>query len=458
MDRLVTLLAAPLDLLLRPGYRIIWAYGLMVLFFALFIKFVFFSKQFLAQKSALAMVKTQPRLNAEQQAQQKKNSKRERADCKRFCRRENQESMQLLFYSEQSSFYKYFQDLIEALLQKSDIVIHYITSDPNDVVFAMDNPRIIPYYVGENRLFQLMTLIEADIVVMTLADLENNRVKRSRVRKDVEYIYVNHGCTSLNLTYHAGALDYYDTIFTVNKGQSAEIRQIERLRHMPRKTIVPCGYGMIDSMIAAYAKMTKPKNEQPVILIAPSWQNDNLLDSCLDTLLDGLLGHGFRVIVRPHPHYIRRFPIVMDDIMQRYNNRVADDFSFEMDFSSNETIYSADLIITDWSAIGYEFSFATNKPALYINTEIKAVNPQWQLIEEVPFEIGARKTIGRAVEKSELDGIDQIVRDLLGNQEIYAERIRALKANYLYNVGHSGVVGADYILAQLRKKHSAKYW
>ncbi len=38
----------------------------------------------------------------------------------------------LVFYSESSGFYKYFQGAIEWLLANSDIRIHYVTSDPND--------------------------------------------------------------------------------------------------------------------------------------------------------------------------------------------------------------------------------------------------------------------------------------------------------------------------------------
>ncbi len=395
------------------------------------------------------------RHNSEAAAQLKRNAGRARADYKRFCDAKNQAEMRVMFYSEQSGFYKYFSNLIDALLHKSDLTIHYVTSDPDDAVFALNNPRIVPYYADEKRLIPLMMKVESDIVVMTVPDLEKYHIKRSRVRDDVEYIYIDHGGTSLNLTYRAGALDHFDTILAVNRGQENEVRQIETLRGTKKKNIVECGYGMIDNMIAAYEKTEKTENEQKTILIAPSWQEDNILESCLDPLLDGLLSCGYRVIVRPHPQFVRRFPMEMDAIEKRCVARADANLAVERDFSSNVTIYTADLVITDWSAIGYEFIFATDRPALFINTKIKAVNPQWRDIAEVPFEIEARNRLGRAVDKDELPEVGKIVQALFDERETYAERIRAAKRDFLFNVGHSGEVAADYILYRLKKKGRA---
>ena len=401
-----------------------------------------------------SQIETIKRLNADKERRVKAGAKRARADYKRFCQSRNQEAMRVMFYSEQSGFYKYFQNIIEALLKKSEqLVIHYVTSDPDDAVFQLKNPRIVPYYADEKRLIPLMMKVESDIVVMTVPDLEKYHIKRSRVRKDVEYIYTDHGGTSLNLTYRAGALDYFDTIFAVNSSQVREIREIEQLRRAKKKTVLECGYGLIDNMIAAYEAMDKTQSDRPAILIAPSWQEDNILESCLDPLLEGLLGRGYRVIVRPHPQFVRRFPVEMDAIVQRYKARENEDFRIELDFSSNVTVYTADLVVTDWSAIGYEFLFTTEKPTLFINTRMKAVNPQWQQIAEVPFEIQARNVVGRAVEKEDLGNVHEIVRQLFDERETYAMRIRELKQGFLFNLGHSGEVGADYILARLRQKH-----
>ncbi len=393
------------------------------------------------------------RTAAQDRARRRENAVRAKADYKRFFSPENRGNMRIMFYSEGSGFYKYFRALIEALLRDTQLTIHYVTSDPGDAIFQNGSPRIRPYYVDETRLISLMMKLEADIVVMTTPDLEKYHIKRSRVREDVEYIFIDHGCSSDNLAYRTGALDAYDTLLVVSREQAVEARAIEKLRHGKKKRIIECGYGLIDDMTAAYQAMGPVENEKKTILIAPSWQYDNIMDSCLDDMVDALYGKGFRIVVRPHPQYVRRFPARMRDILRRYEDRMGEDFVIETDFSSNVTVYTADLVITDWSGIAFEFSFTTGRPSLFVNTQMKVVNEDWQKIPLVPFDITARSKVGRQVEKSQVKELAPVVEELLACREDYRERIDALKRQHFYNLGHSGEAGARYIIHRLRRRY-----
>ena len=54
------------------------------------------------------------------------------------------------------------------------------------------------------------------------------------------------------------------------------------------------------------------------------------------------------------------------------------DVEIQTDFSSNSTVFEADLMITDWSGIAYEYAYTTQKPVLFINTPMKVMNPEYQ--------------------------------------------------------------------------------
>ena len=41
--------------------------------------------------------------------------------------------------------------MIEELLENSDIVIHYVTSDPEDQVFQIRHERFKAYYIGRDQ-------------------------------------------------------------------------------------------------------------------------------------------------------------------------------------------------------------------------------------------------------------------------------------------------------------------
>ena len=436
--------------LVPAGVGLYWIFGNLFSIPVMYLVNIIYNPKKYIDYNTLNIMKEKAKQQAETDRKNKKLSKKYYRE---LCKGKQLEKMRLMFYSEQSGFYKYFENIITALLEKTDEPIYYITSDPNDKIFETKNAQIRPYFISGNQLIALMMKLECDIVVMTMPDLEKYHIKRSKVKKNIEYIFVDHACVSINMTYRTGALDYFDTIFVTSRYQGIEVREIEALRNTKKKKIVKYGYGLIDNMIAAYNALEHKQNEKPTILIAPSWQYDNILDSCLDDLLSELICDKYKVVVRPHPQYIRRFPVQMEKIIERYQDKFGPDFMIETDFSSNVTVYTADVVITDWSAIAYEFSFTTDKPSLFVDTEMKVVNKDYDKIKLKPFDITARNTIGKSVSKEQTKHIASVIDDLLANQDSYQETISELKKGYFYNLGHSGEVGADYIIERLEKRH-----
>ena len=368
---------------------------------------------------------------------------REKADYKRFLAFPDK---QIVFYSEKNGFYKYFRDVIEVILRRTDIIIHYISSDPEDEVFSLESDSFHTYYI-EEKLMVLMMRMDADIVVMTTPDLQKYYIKRSMVRDDVEYVYMDHGIGSDNLMLRKGALDAFDTVFCSNETVYQEIRAQERVYGLKAKTLVKYGYAMMDNMIRAYSEQPPVKNEPPVVLIAPSWQEENIMDTCIDGILRNLLPLQFRIIVRPHPQYVRHYPEKLESLRNQYRNFT--NFCLQEDFSSNKTVFNADILVTDWSSIAYEYSFTTLKPCLFINTPMKVMNPDYRDIEVEPFDISIRKKIGIEVELNEIDKIPSAVERLLTEECFSPDSISALREQSLYHLGNAASVGAEYLIDRL---------
>lgn len=385
--------------------------------------------------------------------QTKEMKKREKADYKRFFSIANKH---LVFYSEASGFYKYFQAEIEYLLSHSTMTIHYITNDPNDQIFelAKTQKKIKPYYIGKKKLITLMMKMDADMVVMTTPDLDNYYIKRSYVRKDVEYVYINHAICSIHMTVREGAFDNFDTFFLVCRNQIYELRESERIYGTRKKNLIPCGYGVLDNLIDKYEKSQEKQIENSTkrILIAPSWQKDNILDSCLDQILSALLGKGYFIIVRPHPEYKKRYAVKMNAMIEKYKNISKDELMIETDFSSNVTIITADLVITDWSGIAYDFSFSTLKPTLFINTPMKVKNKNYKKIGLAPIDFQLRKQLGIDLELDQLDHVAEAVSTMFLKKDDYHDQIFKLRSEMIYNLGHCGEVAGKYIIQRIIEK------
>lgn len=371
--------------------------------------------------------------------------KREKEDYKRFFSIANKH---LVFYSESNGFYKYFGPVLDEIFNRSNMTVHYITSDPDDRIFerAKTNTRLKTYYIGQKKLITLMMKMDADVVVMTMSDLENYHYKRSYVRKDIHYIYMFHYPLSTHMVLHTGALDHYDEILCVGEFQIPEIRKSEELYGLPKKKLDICGYCQLDSLYKSYTAAVKKENEKPHILIAPSWQEDNILDSCVNELLNCLLGQGWVIKVRPHPEYIKRYKPRMDSIIDHWKNYKGNDLEFETDFSSNESIYSSDIVITDWSGTATEFSFITLRPCVFINTPPKVNNPDYIKLEIEPQELRLRNIIGIPLEIKEIGNIRDSIKQLLDHSEEWHDKIQNVRNELIANFPNSAPFSAQAIL------------
>lgn len=382
----------------------------------------------------------------------KEDRKREKQDYKRFFSVVNKH---LVFYSESSGFYKYFKGIIEYLLNKTNISIHYITSDPKDQIFELEkkNPKIRAYYIGENRLITLMMKMDADVVVMTMPDIENFHIKRSYVRDDIEYIYVYHGIGSSNLTLRRGATDHYDTILCAGKHHREEEEQFEEYYGLKKRKLISFGYPLIDDMRAAYASQEHEEHTRKRILIAPSWQKDNIVDTCLDELLSAIDREKYEIIVRPHPQEVRLKKEYMDTLKSKYEPM---GIEIQTDFSSNNPVLTADILITDWSDISWEYSFTTLRPVLFINTPMKVMNPEWKNIKSVPINISLRDVIGKSIETDRISDINSYIEDILAHYADYTAQIDKVVHEYLYNLDDSARVGGEYIIKAISEKIKSK--
>lgn len=399
-----------------------------------------------ASRKELAKLKE----SSKQDKQTPEEKKKEKEDYKKFFSIANKH---IVFYSESSGFYKYYVDIIEGLLKRTNVSIHYITNDYNDKIFelAKTEPRIKPYYIGIKKLINLFMKLECDVLLMTTPDLQNMYLKRSIMDKNVEYIYLPHESSSMFFGFKDHAFDHFDTIFSVGPHIDKEQRATEKLYDLKEKTLVPYGYPVIEHLCKDNEKYTKQSEGKKKILIAPSWQEDNVLDSSLDKLIEQLYSDEYKIIVRPHPEYMKRYKDRMDSIVEKYKDKIGDNLEFELDFSKNFSIYTSDLLITDWSSISLEFAFSTLKPVLFVNTKPKIENENWEALEIEPQDIRLRDVLGVSLDKSQLDKARETVKMLFDDND-FSSKIKNERETYYYNFGSNGKAGVDYLLKRLTTK------
>ena len=139
---------------------------------------------------------------------------------------------------------------------------------------------------------------------------------------------------------------------------------------------------------------------------------------------------------------------------RRYEND--SDITIQTDFSSNSTVFEADIMISDWSGVAYEYAFTTGKPVLFIDTPMKVMNPEYERIGVEPINIWSRSQLGIAIKPEEVkDRIRASVETLFDQKDAYHDQIEGLVQEYVYNLGTSAEVGAKYMISAIQEKIKA---
>ena len=368
-------------------------------------------------------------------------------EVKRF-KKLGQKDRSIVFYLEKESDFIFFQPIIEKLTQEYNTKICYITSSKTDPMINCNDKNILPFYIGDGvARSNFFINLEATIIVMTMPDLETFHIKRSKIYP-VHYVYIFHSLNSTQRAYTNTAFDNFDTIFCTGNYQIDEIQERERKFNLNKKNLVKHGYGRLDTLIneARNLNVKKSVSNNKVVLVAPSWGANGLIETKGQELVSILLDSGFDVILRPHPMTIKKANKVIDKIKKEFKDNL--NFQLETDIRNIESWSLCDCMISDLSGAAIEYSFTFEKPILYIVTPEKII--QEKQIDIISLEEKIRPEIGEVITLSQLSLIPSKINQLLLSQNKFKEKIKKIREETVFNIGSCGEQGAKYLL-ELKK-------
>mgnify|MGYP003951825783 CR=1 FL=1 len=370
-------------------------------------------------------------------------------EVKRF-KKLDKKDRSIVFYLESESDFIFFKPVVEKLTQEYDTKICYVTSSKMDPMLSSNNKNILPFYIGDGMARSNFFInLKATIIVMTMPDLETFHIKRSKVYP-VHYVYIFHSLNSTQRAYTNTAFDNFDTIFCTGNYQIIEIQEREKKSNLAKKKLVKHGYGKLDILINEVQSTNVRNNasNNKVVLIAPTWGPNGLIETKGQEIVHILLDSGFNVILRPHPMTIKKSNKVIQKIEKEFKDNL--NFKLETDIRNTESFFLCDCMISDWSGVAIEYAFAFEKPIFYIDTPQKINNPECDQIDLVPLEEKLRSQIGEVISLSELSLIPSKINQFLQSQNKFKEKIQKSREETVFNIGNSGEEGAKYLL-ELKK-------
>ena len=367
----------------------------------------------------------------------------------------SQDERSIMFYAENKASMNHFRSLIRELTEKMNLQVCYVTSVKNDPIFSSKNQRILPFYIGSGTSrTKFFSTLKAKILVMDMPDLGRFHIKRSN-EYPVHYIYLFHSMYSVHSYLRKGAVDNYDTIFCVGPHQVNEIREMEKVYGLNAKKLINYGYGRLDTLLQKKINsQVTNANSKDLIIIAPSYGDDNLLERCGVKLIDILLKSNFRVMLRPHLRTLRDSTKLIDSIKKKFGKNP--NFALETGIIKFDSLNNSLCMISDWSGISLEYAFTFERPVIFIDVPKKVLNPNSSDIVLEPIEISIRNKIGNIVSPNNLEEILVLIRGLDKNTQNISERIKEIRAKTVYNIGESAKIGAGYIRQLYNESKNSK--
>ena len=361
----------------------------------------------------------------------------------------------IVVYSESGQDWHQFSGLIKQLNGPLNRKVCYVTSDKNDpgLEYTHENYRAI--WIPEGLfLILFFQFNQSDIFVLTMMDLQNLNLKRSTY--PVHYVYLFHSMGSTHMVDNENSYDHYDSLFCAGPQQIEEIRKREQLKGLPPKHLFDYGHPRLEAVIAegrAYS-VHKPEGEPATVLVAPTWGDDSIFNTCGKELIGLLLEAGYKVIMRPHYQSNRQAPEVIAAVRDAFAGH--ERFEYIDRMGETDSILRSDVLVCDWSAMALEYSMGLERPVLFIDLPRRIRNPNWQELELEPIEAAIRSQVGEIVSPASLEEAPAAIERLVSDPERFRSKMCELRDTMVFRLGHSIPDGAVEIARLADDKAAAR--
>jgi CDP-glycerol glycerophosphotransferase (TagB/SpsB family) len=248
--------------------------------------------------------------------------------------------------------------------------------------------------------------------------------------------------------YRMFGIDYFDSVLLTGDYQTFDIRALEKLRGLPEKQLVTVGCSYLDVYAQKIAQLPKEDGAHLfTVLVSPSWGPQALLSRYGAKLLDPLVKTGWRIIVRPHPQSKKSEGKVLEALESKYAGTKNLEWDYERE--NIHALAKADIMISDFSGIIYDYAFLCDKPVMYVKQNIDLrpydADDLGNNAAENLWQFRTLREIGIELKEEFFDTIGDVIKNAADSAELKAARKQAKAEAWMYQ-GEAGKRIADFII------------
>lgn len=310
----------------------------------------------------------------------------------------------IVFFTDHKRYWNVFEPLLDELEKRKQKTV-FMTCSKDDPALEKKYEHITCEFIGEgNKAYSKLNLLNASVVVSSTPSLDVFQWKRS---KNVDYyIHVQHGANDISM-YRMFGTDHFDGLPLSGEYQVKQIRQLEEMRGIPPRETPLCGIPYMDAMKKRLDAAGPVPPHERTVLMAPSWGKSGILSRFGEKLIDALISTGYKIIVRPHPQSYASEKEMLDALMSKYTDETK--VIWNRDNDNFEVLRMADILISDFSGIIFDFTLVFDKPLIYTNTNYDTSPYDVSWINETPWTFQILPQLGLELNETNIENIKELI-------------------------------------------------
>ena len=390
------------------------------------------------------------------------------------------EKIPYVIFSDSKRYWNVFKPVCDEF-ERRNIDVEYWTMSEDDPALKEEYTHVKPSFIGEgNKAFSKLNIMNASVVLATTPGLDVLQWKRS---KNVDwYVHILHqpGDTTF---YRMFGLDHYDAVLISGEYEEKQLRDIEKLRNIGRRETYLTGITYLDTMKARYEGDTgtrgtvllapseqgeaevpdglqrEPKEPSPwseagddtenrplcqkTVLLAPTWGETAILTRFGERIIKALVDTGYNIVIRPHPQSFTSEKEMMDKLMAKFPE--GEKLHWNRDNDNFEVLKSADIMITDFSGVMFDYALIFDRPFIYADIEFDKSPYDAAWLEEDMWTLRILPQIGIPLKEEDFDNIKEVIDRTVNDETLAAGRDRARQETWA-NPGRAAELTVDYLV------------
>ncbi len=336
----------------------------------------------------------------------------------------------VVVFSEGKAYWGTFRPIVEEFIRQ-EMPFRYRTLDLHDPALSIESSFMNAKYIAPNWLgFAELGLLSAPVMIATTPNIGTKGYPLAKPKNVQNLVHLFHHIGDI-ATYKKYALDNYDSIILAGEFQRDSIRQIEQIRGLKQKSLVALGLPYLDDLYEKRSISTKIKGDKISILVGSSWGPKGCLRRYGTGFINDLLDAGFSLIVRPHPQSFKSEAAFIEQCKNEASEHTS--IVWDEDPSPSYAMQASDLLISDISALRFDYAFLYEKPIISLDIPKHNLDGFEAADLDIQWHESASAKIGITIDADAVTEMPDIVNQVLATDT--STDIKAFRDETLKNFG-----------------------